>query len=204
MSVSFSHCGFGPEDRDVARWNDRTTPRKTLETFYFAISGYDRSPSPDRQRDRLPRPERPRSRDARAGRGVAGPSARVHLESPGHPTLRSPRSPRGRPRRAGRGGRAADRPGPTGRRTMAVRLRDRRADRAAEEACLGRPARGSGGQGPDGRGPDRPGRDDPLVRRGRNGPARLRDGRPMPGPPRHPSPSSAPPRARRWRGSSRS
>src|SRR4051812_14684429 len=29
---------------DVARWNDRTTPRKTLETFYFAISGYDRSP----------------------------------------------------------------------------------------------------------------------------------------------------------------
>jgi hypothetical protein len=29
---------------DVRRWNDRTTPRKTLETFYFAISGYDRSP----------------------------------------------------------------------------------------------------------------------------------------------------------------
>ncbi len=29
---------------DVAKWNDRTTPRKTLETFYFAISGYDRSP----------------------------------------------------------------------------------------------------------------------------------------------------------------
>src|SRR3954447_17385586 len=29
---------------DVARWDDRTTPRKTLETFYFAITGYDRSP----------------------------------------------------------------------------------------------------------------------------------------------------------------
>ncbi|WZO98259.1 mechanosensitive ion channel family protein [Isosphaeraceae bacterium EP7] len=28
---------------DSARWNDRTTPRKTLETFYFAITGYDRS-----------------------------------------------------------------------------------------------------------------------------------------------------------------
>ncbi len=28
----------------VARWNDRTTPRKALETFYFAISGHDRSP----------------------------------------------------------------------------------------------------------------------------------------------------------------
>lgn len=29
---------------DVGRWNLRTTPRKTLETFYFAISGYDRAP----------------------------------------------------------------------------------------------------------------------------------------------------------------
>jgi MscS family membrane protein len=29
---------------DVARWNDRSTPRKTLETFYFAITGYDRAP----------------------------------------------------------------------------------------------------------------------------------------------------------------
>jgi MscS family membrane protein len=28
---------------DPARWNDRTTPRRTLETFYFAITGYDRS-----------------------------------------------------------------------------------------------------------------------------------------------------------------
>ena len=28
---------------DPARWNDRSTPRKTLETFYFAITGYDRS-----------------------------------------------------------------------------------------------------------------------------------------------------------------
>src|SRR5215467_3338847 len=34
----------GRKPDDVARWNDRTTPRKTLETFYFAISGYDRSP----------------------------------------------------------------------------------------------------------------------------------------------------------------
>ncbi len=34
----------GRKTDDVARWNDRTTPRKTLETFYFAISGYDRSP----------------------------------------------------------------------------------------------------------------------------------------------------------------
>jgi MscS family membrane protein len=33
-----------PKPDDAARWNDRTTPRKTLETFYFAISGYDRSP----------------------------------------------------------------------------------------------------------------------------------------------------------------
>src|SRR6516165_904345 len=30
---------------NVARWNVRTTPRKTLESFYFAISGYDRLPS---------------------------------------------------------------------------------------------------------------------------------------------------------------
>lgn len=30
---------------NAARWNDRTTPRKTLETFYFAISGYDRAPA---------------------------------------------------------------------------------------------------------------------------------------------------------------
>jgi MscS family membrane protein len=34
----------GQKSDDVARWNDRTTPRKTLETFYFAITGYDRSP----------------------------------------------------------------------------------------------------------------------------------------------------------------
>ena len=34
----------GRKLEDPARWNDRTTPRKTLETFYFAISGYDRSP----------------------------------------------------------------------------------------------------------------------------------------------------------------
>jgi MscS family membrane protein len=31
------------EADEAARWNDRTTPRKTLETFYFAIAGYDRS-----------------------------------------------------------------------------------------------------------------------------------------------------------------
>ncbi len=45
--------------------------------------------------------------------------------------------------------------------------------------------------------PDRPRRDDPLVRGGRNGSARLRDSRPMPGPPRHPSqaPRACPPRA---------
>ncbi len=29
---------------DIARWNDRTSPRRTLETFYFAITGYDRAP----------------------------------------------------------------------------------------------------------------------------------------------------------------
>ncbi len=29
---------------DIARWNDRTSPRKTLETFYFAITGYNRAP----------------------------------------------------------------------------------------------------------------------------------------------------------------
>src|SRR4051812_38192121 len=34
--------GFKPVD--AARWNDRSTPRKTLETFYFPITGYDRSP----------------------------------------------------------------------------------------------------------------------------------------------------------------
>src|SRR3954467_14042589 len=34
-----------PKPEEAARWNDRSTPRKTLETFYFAISGYDRSPS---------------------------------------------------------------------------------------------------------------------------------------------------------------
>jgi MscS family membrane protein len=34
----------GLEDDQVVRWNDRSTPRKTLETLYFAISGYDRSP----------------------------------------------------------------------------------------------------------------------------------------------------------------
>ena len=84
--------------RDQSRrrraWNDRTTPRKTLETFYFAITGYDRSPRPDRQRDRLPRPGRARPRDARARRGPAGPPARVHPEPPGHPALQRPRPPR--------------------------------------------------------------------------------------------------------------
>lgn len=35
----------GAKPSETARWNNRTTPRKTLETFYFAISGYDRSPS---------------------------------------------------------------------------------------------------------------------------------------------------------------
>ena len=34
-----------PALTDVARWNDRTTPRKTMETFFFAIAGYDRSPA---------------------------------------------------------------------------------------------------------------------------------------------------------------
>jgi MscS family membrane protein len=29
---------------DVARWNDRTTPRRTLETFFFAIYCYDLAP----------------------------------------------------------------------------------------------------------------------------------------------------------------
>lgn len=33
-----------PEPNEAARWNDRSTPRKTLETFYFAITSYDRSP----------------------------------------------------------------------------------------------------------------------------------------------------------------
>ncbi|WP_435018684.1 mechanosensitive ion channel family protein [Tundrisphaera sp. TA3] len=33
----------GQKVDDAARWNDRSTPRKTLETFYFAITGYDRS-----------------------------------------------------------------------------------------------------------------------------------------------------------------
>jgi MscS family membrane protein len=33
-----------PHPEQAARWNDRSTPRKTLETFYFAITGYDRSP----------------------------------------------------------------------------------------------------------------------------------------------------------------
>lgn len=31
--------------KDPSRWNDRTSPRKTLETFYFAIVGYDREPA---------------------------------------------------------------------------------------------------------------------------------------------------------------
>jgi hypothetical protein len=35
-------CGVGPAVAarigDIARWNDRTTPRKMLETFYFAIT----------------------------------------------------------------------------------------------------------------------------------------------------------------------
>lgn len=35
----------GAKPSEAARWNNRTTPRKTLETFYFAITGYDRSPS---------------------------------------------------------------------------------------------------------------------------------------------------------------
>ncbi|AGA31030.1 mechanosensitive ion channel family protein [Singulisphaera acidiphila] len=35
----------GAKPSEAARWNNRTTPRKMLETFYFAITGYDRSPS---------------------------------------------------------------------------------------------------------------------------------------------------------------
>lgn len=37
-------AAVGKIGNDIARWNDRTSPRKTLETFYFAITGYDRSP----------------------------------------------------------------------------------------------------------------------------------------------------------------
>src|SRR5438477_12155904 len=29
---------------EIARWNDRTTPRRMLETFFFAISCYDLAP----------------------------------------------------------------------------------------------------------------------------------------------------------------
>ena len=187
---------------DVARWNDRTTPRKTLETFYFAISGYDRSPGLIANAIDCLDLRRPRPRDARAGRGAAGPPARVHPESPGHPALRRPRSPRGRPRGAGRGGRAADRPGPTARRPMAVRRRDRRADRAAA---------GSSPRAASAR-PRRPGPGWPRA-----GPTRPRRSARSPGPrwagatSRWPRgawtsatsrPSSAPPRAPRWRASS--
>ncbi len=45
IKLSSPVAASGAKPADVARWNDRTTPRKTLETFYFAISGYDRSPS---------------------------------------------------------------------------------------------------------------------------------------------------------------
>ena len=145
--------------------------------------------------------ERPRPRDARARRGAAGPPARVHPQPPGHPALRRPRPPRGGPRGAGRGGRAADRPGPPGRRPAG--------------GSTPRPSGGSGGCGssppaasarPRRRAPGWP----------RAGPTRRRRCARSRGPrwagatspwPRGAStsatsrPSSAPRRGRRWRGS---
>ena len=53
-----------------------------------------------------------------------------------------------------------------------------------------------------GRGPDRPERHDPHVRRCRDGPARLRDGGAVPGPPRRPAQAPRRRGRRRWPASS--
>jgi MscS family membrane protein len=43
--VSLGACGAaGAREDDIARWNDRTSPRKTLETFWFAVLSYDVAP----------------------------------------------------------------------------------------------------------------------------------------------------------------
>ena len=120
---------------DVARWNDRTTPRKMLETFYFAVSGYDRVPALIANAiDCLDLsgldPRCAGERDA----APAGPPARGHPEPAGHRPVRRARPPRRGPGGAGGGRRAADLAGPPGRRPMAVRRRDRRPDRADAHA----------------------------------------------------------------------
>ena len=80
---------------DVARWNDRTTPRKMLETFYFAISGYDRVARPDRQRDRLPRPRAASTpRCASATRRLLAHQLEFILNRQGIAAVRRPRPPR--------------------------------------------------------------------------------------------------------------
>ena len=177
----------GRKPDDVARWNDRTTPRKTLETFYFAISGYDRSPGlianaidcldlkaldPEmRERDAAllaHQLEFILNRQAIPLYGVPDrpEGDRVVLDEVAGQPIALARQPDGRWRfdseTVGRIG----------------RLR---------KLASGGQQRGPGGQGPDGRGPDRPRRDDSLVRRRRDGSARLRDGGPMPGPARHPA-----------------
>ena len=177
----------GRKPDDVARWNDRTTPRKTLETFYFAISGYDRSPDlianaidcldlkaldPEmRERDAAllaHQLEFILNRQAIPLYGVPDrpDGDRVVLDEVAGQPIALARQPDGRWRfdseTVGRIGR--------------LRKLASGGQREAQEA-----------QGRDGRGPDRPRRDDSLVRRRRDGPARLRHGGPMPGPPRHPA-----------------
>ena len=172
---------------DIARWNDRTSPRKTLETFYFAITGYDRSPGlivnaiDCLDLDGLD-PEM-RERDA----ALLAHQLEFVLNRQAIPLYGIPERPEADRVVLDEIEGAADRPGPSGRRPMAVRRGDRRPDRQAAEALLPRPARHPGGACEAGGRADGSLGDLAHLRGGRDGPARLHPGRGVPRPPRRPA-----------------
>ena len=172
---------------DIARWNDRTTPRKTLETFYFAITGYDRSPGlianaidcldldgldPEmRERDAAllaHQLEFILNRQAIPLYGIPErpEGDRVVLDEVDGLPIALARQPDGRWRFD------AETVGRIGKLRRLV---------------LARPARSPGGACQDGGRADRPVDDLAHVRGGRDGPARLRPGRGVPRPPRRPA-----------------
>ena len=172
---------------DPARWNDRTTPRKTLETFYFAISGYDRAPNLIANAidclDLTALDPAMRERDA----ALLAHQLEFILNRQAIPLYGVPDRPdgdrvvldevAGQPIVLARG--------PDGRWRFDSETVGR-IGRLRKLASSGQ-RRGSGSPGRNGRRPDRPRRDDSLVRRRCDGSARLRDRGSMPGPARRPA-----------------
>ena len=192
----------GRKPDDVARWNDRTTPRKTLETFYFAITGYDRSPGLIANAIDCLDLTASIPRCASGTRRLLAHQLEFILNRQAIPLYSVPDRPEG------------DRvvlDEVAGQPIALARQADGRwrfdAETVGRIGRLRRLASGGQREAQEARAAMAEGRTDPtatmrIVRRGRDGPARLRDGRAVPGPPRHPAQA---PRRRgraRWRGSS--